>query len=527
MSTQNDQETQIYKKEQAQNINFRSCHLLNDLIKTNIGPYGSIKMLESEKGELKLTKSGGDLIKQLTIINPTALLLGRAATAQDKAFHDGVCSIVCFISGLLEQSEYKLSDGIHPRVLVKGIQKARDFVMNHLDDLAIPLSDSRSDLQDYVSSSSLTKSSLNVADTVVDAIHCITDSDDKPIDMDRVEVMKIQCVKESVRLVKGLILDQYFRHDLMPKRMEKVRVLCINVSLELEDTIVKTSMLFSNADEKERMLIAERKFVDNKIRQIIDLRNTVGGEFLLVNGKGIDGPSLDMLAHANIAALRRVSAKNINRLVHACGCRVVNCLDDLYPNVLGFAGKVTEEEFNKVKYVFIDEVSTPKAVTIQISGMSPLNMDLTETAIKSGLRALQNAHKDKKMLPGAGATEIALYVKLQEFKKTQEAKDRIGIDIYSEALLYIPRTLMQNSGLDPSEIIGVLLNEAEAGELSGIDLDTGEVMDPTVFGIYDNYCVKRGIFQSAPLVASQLLLVDEIIQSSKVKKDSKRSTNDE
>lgn len=526
MNKKEENKSQIYRKEQAQKINFQSCHLLNELFKTSIGPFGSIKMLESDKGELKVTKSGGELIRQITIINPTAILLGRAGLAQEKSFHDGVCSIICFISALLEQSEYQLSNGIHPRTIVKGLQKARDFVLKTIDKLSIPLSDMRSDLRDYVSSASLTKSPINVSDIVVDAIQCVKE-EDKPIDMDRVDVIKIQSTKESVRLVKGLVLDQSFRHELMPKRMEKVHILVLNVSLEFEDTVVKTIMPISNADEKERMMIAERKFVDNKIRSIIDLRNAVEGDFLLVNGKGIDGPSLDMLAHANISAIRRASNKTIQRLVYACGCRVVNCVDDLYPQVLGFAGKVTEEEFNKIKYVFIDEVQNPKAVTITIGGMNLVDMDLTESAIKGGLRALQNAKNDKKMLPGAGATEIALHINLQNFKKTQDAKDRIGINIFAEALLSIPRSLMKNSGLDPSEIIGQLLNEAETGELSGVDLDTGEVMDPTVFGIYDNYCVKRGIFQSAPIVASQLLLVDEIIQSGKAKEPEKKSNLNE
>ncbi|KAK8878209.1 T-complex protein 1 subunit zeta [Tritrichomonas musculus] len=527
MSNKEENKSQIYRKEQAQKINFQSCHLLNELFKTSIGPFGSIKMLESDKGELKVTKSGGILVKELTIINPTALLLGRAGLSQDKAYHDGVCSIISLISALLEQSEYQLSNGIHPRTIVKGLEKARDFVLKSIDNLAIPLSDSRSDLHDYVSSASLTKSPINVSDIVVDAIHCIRDDDDKPIDMDRVDVMKIQSTKESIRLVKGLVLDQSFRHDLMPKRMEKVHVLVLNVSLELEDSVVRTIMPVSNADERERMMIAERKFVDNKVRSIIDLRNAVEGDFLLINGKGIDGPSLDMLAHANISAVRRVSRKNIQRLVYACGCRVVNCVDDIFPQVLGYAGKVTEEEFNKVKYIFIDEVQSPKAVTITIGGMNMMSMDLTESAVKSGLRALQNAANDKKMLPGAGATEVALYIQLQNFKKTQEAKDRLGIDIYAEALLSIPRALMKNSGLDPSDIIGDLLNEAETGELSGVDLETGEVMDPTVFGIYDNYCVKRGIFQSAPIIASQLLLVDEIIQSGRVKEAAKKNRDED
>ena len=47
----------------------------------------------------------------------------------------------------------------------------------------------------------------------------------------------------------------------------------------------------------------------------------------------------------------------------------------------------------------------------------------------------------------------------------------------------------------------------------GIDVTTGEAVDPTLVGIYDNYLVKKQIIQSAPIIASQLLLVDEVIRA--------------
>ena len=47
----------------------------------------------------------------------------------------------------------------------------------------------------------------------------------------------------------------------------------------------------------------------------------------------------------------------------------------------------------------------------------------------------------------------------------------------------------------------------------GIDIATGDPTDPTLLGIYDNYLVKKQIIQSAPIIASQLLLVDEVIRA--------------
>lgn len=309
----------------------------------------------------------------------------------------------------------------------------------------------------------------------------------------------------------------------MPKKMTNVRILALNESLEMEDTAVNTFMTVADADQKERMTIAGRKFVDNKLRKIIELKSVVGGDFLLVNGKGIDGASLDILAHANISAVRRVSKKTLQRLVYACGCRVVNCVDDLMPNVLGFAEKVSEENHRGTKFTFIDEVKDPKAVSIVIAGMTEMNSCLIEAAVRDGLRGLKHALDDKKVLPGAGATEIAMHLKMMnEVRKEVEPKHRFGVEVFAEALLAIPRALISNTGLDATTLVPEMLSEAEGGELAGIDTEAGEIIDPTIFGIYDNYCVIRSIVQSAPLVASQLLLVDEIIQSSKEIKKKKK-----
>jgi T-complex protein 1 subunit zeta len=167
--------------------------------------------------------------------------------------------------------------------------------------------------------------------------------------------------------------------------------------------------------------------------------------------------------------------------------------------------------------VFIDEVRDPKAVTIVISGMTDIIAGMTEAAVRDGLRALKYAIEDGKVLPGGGSIEIGLHLALMnEFRRQVEGKGRFAVDVFAEALLAIPRALIQNTGLEASIIIPIMLNVAETGELAGVDLDAGEVIDPTWFGFYDNYRVVRGILQSAPIVASQLLLVDEIIQTPKI-----------
>ncbi len=55
--------------------------------------------------------------------------------------------------------------------------------------------------------------------------------------------------------------------------------------------------------------------------------------------------------------------------------------------------------------------------------------------------------------------------------------------------------------------------EHEAGNVVGLDVDTGEACDPVLAGVFDNYLVKKQILQGAPVIASQLLLVDEVMRA--------------
>lgn len=510
-----DQESLFFGTQQSRSINFSSSHFFADIFRANLGPHGMLKLMEIDDykdNNLYLTKDSSLLIRRLQIIHPTSIFIARAAQSHSDYYNDGVSSLIILIDSLLKQSEFLINEGVHPKTIVKGLYVARDRVIKLLDSLVIELQRDRAQLKDIVKSSSRTRHNLDISDICVDALNKIYE-DGKPVDLERVEVMRVKGANKQVQLVYGIVIDQGFRHDMMPKDMKDVNILLLNVSLELEDTVNKTYTAVANADQMERMMIAERKFVDDKIRAIIALKDRVEGDFLVVNHKGIDGPSMDILSRANISALRRVSKKNVNRLITGCGCRLINSVHDLTPQILGFAESVKEYTFKQTKYVYIDKVKNDSAVTIVIGGVNEQISGLVKSAVDTSLSSLKHAFDCGKLLPGGGATEVQLSCLLEEEIKSIEGKDRVGISVYSKALLEIPRVLCSNSGLDPNEIISEMQGYYYDKEVGCLDCESGAVVDPTDYGIYDIYDVKRNIMQSAPIVASQLLLVDQIIES--------------
>ena len=87
----------------------------------------------SGAGDIKLTKDGHVLLMDMQIQHPTAALIARTATAQDDITGDGTTSNVLFTGELLKQCERYLTEGLHPRVLVEGIELGRERALEFLD----------------------------------------------------------------------------------------------------------------------------------------------------------------------------------------------------------------------------------------------------------------------------------------------------------------------------------------------------------------------------------------------------------
>jgi T-complex protein 1 subunit zeta len=116
---------------------------------------------------------------------------------------------------------------------------------------------------------------------------------------------------------------------------------------------------------------------------------------------------------------------------------------------------------------------------------------------------------------GLAGFEIAAAHALLQHKGEVKGRAKLGVQAFADALLVIPKTLATNSGYDPQETIVKLqeeyLNLHPQGV--GLDLTTGEPTLPQDMGILDNYRVKVQLLNSCSVIASNLLLVDEIMRA--------------
>merc|ERR1719407_150829 len=252
---------------------------------------------------------------------------------------------------------------------------------------------------------------------------------------------------------------------------------------------------------RDKMVQAERKWVDDRTQLILDLKKKAcapGETFVIINQKGIDPLALDMLAREGILALRRAKRRNMERVCLACGGEQVNSLDALSPEVLGYADSVEEQSLGEEVYTFLEGVRNPFSCTILVKGAHKHVISQIQEAVRDGTRAVANALADGTLVPGAGGFETLAHADLVKYKAEVAGRAKLGVQAYAEALLCIPKTLAENAGYDAQDTMLKMLEEESKGSTKiGLDIHTGEPMDPCAAGIWDNFTVKRQMLDSA------------------------------
>jgi hypothetical protein len=183
-------------------------------------------------------------------------------------------------------------------------------------------------------------------------------------------------------------------------------------------------------------------------------------------------------------------------------------------------------------------VKEPKSVTLLIKGPNGHTISQIKDAVRDGLRSVYNMIVDKSVVPGGGAFQVACAAHLssETFRKTVKGKAKWGVTAFADALLVIPKTLAANSGHDIQDsrmcnsrtreiilanmsIVAALQDEYAEGNVVGLNLSTGEPMDPLQEGVYDSFRVLRNCIASSSGIASNLLLCDEMLKARQMVRD--------
>jgi chaperonin GroEL (HSP60 family) len=232
--------------------------------------------------------------------------------------------------------------------------------------------------------------------------------------------------------------------------------------------------------------------------------------------KGIDELAQHFFVKKGIFAMRRVKKSDMERLSRATGAKVISNIDNLQSSDLGEAEIVEETLVGDEKMTFVRGCKHPKSVTILIRGGTEHVVDEAQRAIEDSIGVVVSCIKNGKIVAGAGSTEIELAMQLRQFAETLSGREQLAVKAFADSMEIVPRTLSENAGLDPIDMLTELKSAHKKNKLwAGIDVFSGKVMDSWSSGVIEPLKIKTQALSSATEVSTMILRIDDVIASKK------------
>ncbi|MDH5815823.1 MAG: thermosome subunit beta [Candidatus Nezhaarchaeota archaeon] len=511
--------TRTYGRE-AQRANIAAARAIAETLKTTLGPRGMDKMLVDSLGDVTITNDGATILDEMDVQHPAAKMLVEIAKAQDEEVGDGTTTVVVIAGELLKKAEELMAKNIHPTVIIDGYSKALEYCQKELEKLSLPISLSDEELLKLIARTAMHAKVVSsardyLAELAVKAIKQIVEERNGKLvaDVDQVQLIKKQGGSiTDTNLIQGVIVDKEVVHTGMPRRVQNAKIALLDCPLEVEKTEIDAEIRISDPAQMKAFIEEEEKILKGMVEKI----KSVGANVVFCQ-KGIDDMAQHYLAKAGILAARRVKKSDMEKLARATGAKIVTNVEDLTPNDLGYAELVEERKIADEKLIFVENCKNPRSVAILIRGGLEKFVDEAERALKDALSAVASAVECGRYVPGGGAIEIELAKRLREYAAKVGGKEQLAIEAFATALEVIPRTLAENGGHDPIDVIMALRAEHEKeGNFSiGIDVYNGKPVDMLKLGVIEPLSVKLTALKSATEAAAMILRIDDVIAAAR------------
>ncbi|MFX0122005.1 MAG: thermosome subunit alpha [Candidatus Hodarchaeota archaeon] len=497
----------------ATSSNIAAARVISEAIRSALGPKGRDKMLVDNFGDVVITNDGATILKEIDIAHPIGKMMVELSKIQDQEVGDGTTTVVILAGELLQQAaDLITSDKIHPTILVEGFRVATEKAVEYLDEIATDVSaDDQALLVQLVNttmgSKIVSRSSDLLGKIVIEAVKSI-DPGTGRIDIEDIKIEKKEGEDiESTILVKGIVLDKEVVHAGMPKSLENPKIALIAEAFEVSKTEFDSELSITDPSKIQEFLDREAGMIQKMVDKIVE-----SGANVVIAQKGIDDIAQHLLAKQNIMAIRRVKKSDMEKLSKATGAKIVSSIPDLSEGDLGTSGRIYETKVGDDDMVFVEDCPLAKSVTILIRGGTELVVDEAERSIHDAICVIRNVLEDKKIVPGGGAPEAYVSRKLHKFSESLVGREQLAVQAFANALEVVPRTLAENAGLDPIDIIVALRSEHESGNTrAGIDVFKGKVRNMDI--IIEPLRVKTHAITAASENAQMILRIDDIIAS--------------
>lgn len=515
---------------------------LGTLMRTTLGPEGREKLIltESPEGQFEtvLTSDAGvaiDAIQRGDGFNhPVTALFVDAMDSMSRRLGDGTSTAIVLGSHLFTQGLDLIERGLHPTNVILGYSMAATRAGRFLDSYGRQVAvDDQNVLRD-VAATSITAnvsepSRRSYARMVARAIQVLSQrKSDRGLNTDDIKII-VTTGNVKTRVHTGLIVrrwpkgeeeidigDTEFDWSIQTKPIRNAGLAIMDRDVNFERT--KTS--FGDGEDAGVLLQSKRGL--GRYRSELDKRHREAasdiqqmGVDVFVNQERLNDDVRRAFEKEDILVVDKVDTplSDVYRLARSANANVVSRLQDITPERLGHVGRVHERRVGSEKWTIFDDASND---VLTIVANVPV-----ESRIEQHRRILENAVSvtrvcalDKQVVPGAGASMMAIAADLKQYARRISEKEQLAIMGFVRAFENFVADLAQNRGHDPAISLTVLRSkhaESDGPASFGIGPTQDEPIDAWEEGIIEPRRIVSQATETALSATRKLLTVDAVV----------------
>lgn len=510
----------------AQLGNIQAAKAVADIIRTTLGPRSMLKMLLDPMGGIVMTNDGNCILREVDVSHPAAKSMIELSRAQDEEVGDGTTSVIILSGEILSIAEPLLERNFHPTVIVRGFLRALQTALDTCNKISRTIDvNNTAEMREIVTSAIGTKFSSRWGDQMVDiAINAVKKVVNKRGDYTEVDVKRYVRIEKipggelsECQVLDGVMFNKDVTHAKMRRRIENPRILLLDCPLEYKKGESTTNVEIMNEDDFNALLRQEEEYVEQICANIVAFKPDI-----VITEKGVSDLAQHYFLKAGITAFRRLRKTDQNRVARATGATIVNRPDEIQESDIGTGcGLFEVRKIGDEYFAFLEQCTDAKACTVILRGGTKDVLNEIERNLQDAMQVVRNVHFDPRMLPGGGATEIAVSTAITKSVDTVEGISKWPYAAVAAALEVIPRTLAQNCGANVIRLLTELRTKHTQADGSswGVNGTTGAAADMYKLGIWEPYCVKTQTLKTAIESACLILRIDDVVSGTRKKKN--------
>lgn len=488
---------------------------LAGIVQTTLGPNGMDKMLVGRNGTVIVTNDGASILDRVEIEDPIGRLLMTTAENHNRRVGDGTTTMILLAGELLSEARSLLTDGLHPTTIIDGYNRAVTYARERLPEYGRSIAADDERLLKDTGKTVVTgrwgePSTERFAELTVSALRTVD------FDPSRITVMARSGgeLRDS-ELIDGLLVDMDASSTTVDtferggrKTYSDPRIVMVDDELVVEQPDAVETVAFDDIERAREFHEHERTVRSEIVRAIRRLDVDV-----VVCQKSIDETVRAELSRAGVLIIERTRQDEFDAIARATGANTVQSIDELAPSAVGKSGSIRRRDVGRAELLCVLDPPIENRSSLLLRGGTPHVADETQRIIEDCTAIVQLALQDGLVVPGGGASAIALSGALSAYADRVGGREQAAIKSFADSLERVPRVLATNAGRDPIDALTTLRNRHhDSGTAVGLDR-SGRPRDMFDAGVIEPYSVLDRSLTNAVEAASLILRIDDVLST--------------